>query len=221
MRNEEIRQAIVQSMLPPGLYRFSCSQRSDIAKRDIYVDPSIAPPIIPLLHALSVPPSYPLNPASVMSTHLSTLLFSHLLRSSPRAKDLARFIIPPPISSEESAEVPGQFFVPADGAPPSEAAPPPTESEEDDPPQSLLQVLSENLSLSFLSRGRADTSDRESREWDRLVVGYLSLLSQWLWEDPKAVREFLEAGGLGVVRRLHFIVSIHSLIVFMVAHRAG
>ena len=219
MRSEEIRQAIVQSMLPPGLCRFSCTERSDVAKRE-YIDPSIVPPVTPLLHALSTPPSSPLNPASVMSTHLSTLLFSHLLRSSARAKDLACSIIPPPINSEESAEVPGQFFVPADGAPPPEVAPP-TEPEDDDPPQSLLQVLSENLSLSFLSRGRADTSDRESREWDRLVVGYLCLLSQWLWEDPKAVREFLDAGGLGVVRRLCFIMSIHFTHTVIVAHRSG
>lgn len=74
------------------------------------------------------------------------------------------------------------------------------DEDEDEPPQALLQILSENLSLSFLSRSRADTSDRELREWDRLVVGYLCLLSQWLWEDPGAVREFLNAGGLGVVR---------------------
>jgi hypothetical protein len=30
-------------------------------------------------------------------------------------------------------------------------------------------------------------------------VAYLCLLSQWLWEDPGAVREFLNAGGLSVV----------------------
>ncbi|KAI0278406.1 p115 like vesicle tethering protein [Russula aff. rugulosa BPL654] len=30
-------------------------------------------------------------------------------------------------------------------------------------------------------------------------AAYLSLLSQWLWEDPRTVREFLEAGGLGVL----------------------
>jgi intracellular protein transport protein USO1 len=90
--------------------------------------------------------------------------------------------------------------VPADGGPPPEATKlAEDEKEDDEPPQTLLQLLSENLSLSFLSRSRADTSDRESREWDRLVVGYLCLLSQWLWEDPKAVREFLNAGGLGVV----------------------
>jgi hypothetical protein len=72
--------------------------------------------------------------------------------------------------------------------------------EDDEPPQTLLQTLSENLSLSFLSRSRANTSERESREWDRLVVGYLCLFSQWLWDNPGAVRDFLQAGGLGLVR---------------------
>lgn len=89
------------------------------------------------------------------------------------------------------------FFVPADGAPPT--APPQEDDLERDEPQSLLQIITENLSLALLSRSRADTSDREIREWDRLVVSYMSLLAQWLWEDPKSVRDFLEAGGLSVV----------------------
>lgn len=135
---------------------------------------------------------------NVTSTHLATLLFSHLLRSSPRAKALARSIIPILHPSSDPGGG-GNFFVPADGGPPPEA--PAELSDDDEPPQSLLQTLSENLSLSFLSRSRANTSERESREWDRLIVGYLCLLSQWLWEDPASVREFLNAGGLGVVSR--------------------
>ena len=101
--------------------------------------------------------------------------------------------------------------MPADGGPPPEIAipvGPERDDDDDEQPQTLLQLLSENLSLSFLSRSRADTSDRESREWDRLVVGYLCLLSQWLWDDPKAVREFLEAGALGVVSCNFFLVMI-------------
>ena len=89
-----------------------------------------------------------------------------------------------------------------------EEPPPPEEEPEADEPQTLLQILSEHLSLAFLARGRADTSDREAREWDRLLVGYLTLLSQWLWEDPQAVRQFLEAGALGIVSRLsHTVVT--------------
>jgi hypothetical protein len=149
----------------------------------------------PLLHALASPPNTTtaLDPASVISTHLATLLFAHLLRSSSRAKASARLIVPGLIQAAPSSST---FFVPADGAPLQST---PIDEPEEDEAQTLLQVLSENLSLSLLSRSRANTSDKEAREWDRYVVGYLCLLSQWLWEDPKSIRDFLEAGGLGVV----------------------
>lgn len=179
VRRDDIRVAIVQEMLPPeGTGSLS------------------APPVTPLLQALTSSPNATpaLNPVNVTSTHLAALLFSHLLRSSPRVKSLARLIMPSPVSAlSEHSE--GAFFVLTDGTPPP--APPPADDEE--PPQTLLQILSENLSLAFLSRSRADTSDRESREWDRLVVCYLCLLSQWLWDDPKSVRVFLDAGGFGVL----------------------
>ncbi|KAK7057792.1 p115 like vesicle tethering protein [Favolaschia claudopus] len=181
VRQDEVRLAILHGMLPAE-----------------DANPSEAPPITPLLHCLASPPSSSstLEPAVVTSTHIATLLFAHILRSSPRAKDLARNITPPSLQSADTSG--GNFFVPADGAPPPEPEPP-AEDDDDDPPQALLQILSENLSLSSLSRSRADTSERESREWDRLVVAYLCLLVQWLWEDPGAVREFLNAGGLSVL----------------------
>lgn len=96
------------------------------------------------------------------------------------------------------------LFVPADGAPLQST---PVDEPEDDEAQTLLQVLTENLSLSLLSRSRANTSDKEAREWDRYVVGYLCLLSQWLWEDPKSIRDFLEAGGLGVVGCYFYLLT--------------
>ncbi|KAF8806612.1 hypothetical protein BYT27DRAFT_7168071 [Phlegmacium glaucopus] len=177
-RKEEIRQAIIQAMLPHGT--------SDQGK------PSWP---TPFLHALASPPNTTtaLDLANVISTHLATLLFSHLLRSSSRVKASARLVVPGPIQAVPSSST---FFVPADGAPPQST---PIDEPEDDETQTLLQILSENLSLSLLSRSRANTSDKEAREWDRYVVGYLCLLSQWLWEDPKSVRDFLDAGGLGVL----------------------
>jgi len=121
------------------------------------------------------------------------------LRSSSTAKAIACLIKPGSLEPRinESA---GQFFVPADGTPPSNI--PQVEPADDEPPQTLLQIVSENLSLALLARSRSNISDRESREWDRIVVGYLSLLSQWLWEDPKSVRDFLDTGGLGTVKFL-------------------
>ncbi|KAG6836193.1 hypothetical protein H0H93_010459, partial [Arthromyces matolae] len=177
-QKEEVRQAILQAMLP---------QEGSTAHA----------PLTPLLHSLIAPPSTTSAPdlANVISTHLATLIFSHLLRSSPRSKALARTITPSPVSAVPDPNA-GQFFVPADGAPPP---PSPPEEEDDEPPQSVLQILSENLSLSLLSRSHEGTSDLESREWDRLIVGYLCLLSQWLWDDPQSVRQFLDAGGFGTL----------------------
>jgi hypothetical protein len=103
--------------------------------------------------------------------------------------------------------------VPADGAGPPEKPSQEEDPDNDERPQTLLQTLAEHLSLSFLSRGRAiERGDgREEREWDRLIVGYLSLLSQWLWENPNAVREFLEAGGLSVVSLFGFCDRRHRV----------
>ncbi|KAI0785718.1 p115 like vesicle tethering protein [Abortiporus biennis] len=177
VQREEIRCTILRMMLPAE-------------------GSTTPPPPTPLLSSLIAVPSSPLNIATVTSTHLSCLLFAHLLRASPRAKALARSIYPPSPSADTQDT--SSFFVPADGGPPPSTQPvsPP---EPEDEPQSLLQILNEHLSLAFLERKRADTSDREAREWDRLIVGYLTLLIQWLWEDPSAVKDFLEAGGLGML----------------------
>ncbi|KZT27112.1 hypothetical protein NEOLEDRAFT_1131101 [Neolentinus lepideus HHB14362 ss-1] len=156
-------------------------------------DGSAPPPVTPLLQFLATPPTSPLNPASVVSTQLAAILFAHLLRNSFRAKTLARSIKPPGAGFDAGQ---GSFFVPADGQAP---APPQPSEDEDDSPQTLIQLLNEHLSLALLSRSHASSSDREAREWDRLVTAYLTLLSQWLWEDSKAVREFLDAGGLGIL----------------------
>ncbi|KAF9529746.1 p115 like vesicle tethering protein [Crepidotus variabilis] len=180
VRNDEIRQAIIQAMLPPE-----------------NPDPSNPPRTTTLLHALAAPPntSSALDPADVTSTHIAAMMFSHLLRSSPRVKVAACQIIPGPLQPQTGQA--SSFFVPADGGPPP--APVEADKDDDDETQTLLHTLTENLSLSMLSRSRSNTSDREAREWDRYVVGYLCLLSQWLWEDPKSVRGFLDAGGLGVL----------------------
>jgi hypothetical protein len=103
-------------------------------------------------------------------------------------------LTPPPASSTAG----GAFYVPADGEPPPPSEPTSKEDTED-APQSLLALLTEHLSLAFLQRSRAGLAPREAREADRVICAYLSLLAQWLWEDPRAVREFLEAGGLGVL----------------------
>jgi hypothetical protein len=74
------------------------------------------------------------------------------------------------------------------------------EGEDDEPPSSLLQLLTEHLSLSLLARSKVGDDILEARLWDKVIVAYLVLLATWLWEDPKSVRIFLEGGGVGVVR---------------------
>ncbi|KJA28783.1 hypothetical protein HYPSUDRAFT_33135 [Hypholoma sublateritium FD-334 SS-4] len=202
VRKDEIRQAMVQAMLP--------SDDTDAPSRSRST---------PLLHALSIPPNTEsaLDAATVISTHIATLMFAHLLRGSPRAKDAARLIVPgpAPVAASQSS-----FFVPADGAPP--ATPEEPDEDEDDEHQTLLQILTENLSLALLSRSRSNTSDREAREWDRYVVGYLALLAQWLWEDAKSVRDFLDAGGLGVlVEPINQTAEVDSLVPGLCAFLLG
>lgn len=168
-----------------------------------------------------------LDRSNVTSFQFATILFAHLIRHAPQCKALARGIVPPPLNTDGADAIGGglgtggggNFFVPADGAPPpvpqaehKEAA---EEEDEEDEAPTLLQLLTEHLSLAFLSRGRAQSSNksgdteptmiqsgmsgREQREWDRVIVASLGLLGQWLWEEPKAVREFLEGGGLSLV----------------------
>jgi len=97
------------------------------------------------------------------------------------------------------------FFVPADGAPPPALQPPSPSQDDDEPPPTLLSAIAEHLTLAFLARGRAqqESGEREAREWDRCIAGILALLAQWLWDDPRAVREVLEAGSLTTVHEVY------------------
>ena len=151
-----------------------------------------------MLSALSTPPSSPLSPVTATRLQFACLVFSCLFRGPPNhsttsPKAIARGLGPSPVSAPTGG---GHFFVPADGGPPPSLTP---EEAEDEPPSSLLQLLTEHLSLSVLARGRAGEDEGEARAWDRVIVGYLVLLCTWLWEDPKSVRVFLEGGGIGVV----------------------
>ena len=154
-------------------------------------------PITPLLHCLIIPNNPPLDIAAITSTQFASLIFAHLIRRTPRAKATALQIVPP--SGDLPTSGGGSFFVPADN---SGSAPPPPPEDEDDP-LPLMQILTEHLSLAFISRPKMQVGDsptRETREWDRIIINYICLLVQWLWDDPKSVRAYLEAGGLTLVR---------------------
>ncbi|KAH9975184.1 p115 like vesicle tethering protein [Russula compacta] len=184
LRDDHVKEAIVSGMLPPE------NAGSDTPAHS---------PVTPLLFGLVIPPSSPLDRTSVSSAQFAAVLFAHLLRHAPRCKELARKIIPPPFAPLQTPSTAGgAFFVPADGESPL-APQPASQDDNEDGPQSLLALLTEHLSLAFLQRSRDGLAPRDAREVDRVICAYLSLLAQWLWEDPRAVREFLEAGGLGVL----------------------
>ncbi|KAF9262665.1 hypothetical protein L218DRAFT_929127 [Marasmius fiardii PR-910] len=178
VRKEEIKYAFVQRLAPQ--------------------DGSELPPN-PMIQALAMAPNSdtPLDPVMVTSTQFASLLLSHLFRNSPRCKSLVRSVKPQPVGTTGTDG--GNFFVPADTTAGQVPTPPEPSTDDDEPPQTLCQILTENLSLSLLARSRVNNSDREAREWDRLIVAYLCLLSQWLWEEPGTVKDFLDAGGLGIL----------------------
>nr|KAH9976319.1 p115 like vesicle tethering protein [Lactifluus volemus] len=182
VRDDGVKEVFVAEMLPPE-----------------NADPPAHSPVTPLLFGLIIPPNSPLDRANVSSVQFAAALFAHLLRHAPQCKSLARRIVPPPLTPlPASSTADGAFYVPADGNPPP-APELESKDEAEDGPQSLVALLSEHLSLAFLQRSRAGLAPRDAREADRIICAYLSLLAQWLWEDPRAVREFLEAGGLGVL----------------------
>lgn len=201
LRDDQVKEAIVSGMVPPenAGSLIPPSIPFIIRLTDAITGTHAHSPVTPLLFGLIIPPSSPLDRTSVSSVQFATVLFAHLLRHAPRCKELARNIVPPPLQPlPASSTAGGAFFVPADGEPPAPSEPVPKD-DSDDGPQSLLALLAEHLSLAFLQRSRVGLAPREAREADRVVCAYLALLSQWLWEDPRAVREFLEAGGLGVL----------------------
>lgn len=152
-----------------------------------------APPL--LLSAISTLPSSPLSANLATRIQFSCLLFSCLFHGPPNHSTSSPKAIARGLGSvSASASSGGNFFVPADGG-----APPTQDEEDDEPPSSLLQLVTEHLSLSMLARSRCSDNQGESRLWDRVIVGYLVLLATWLWDDPKGVRVFLEGGGVGVV----------------------
>jgi hypothetical protein len=157
---------------------------------------------VTLLHfGLIIPPNSPLECIAVSSGQFTAVLFAHLLRHTPYCKDLrlAHKIIPHPLTPLPALSTTGRaFFVPANSEPPPPPNPPAKEDPED-ASQNLLALLTEHLSLVFLQRSRARLAPRKAWEADRVIWTYLVLLSQWLWEDPRAVQEFPEAGGLGVL----------------------
>ncbi|KAG8862622.1 hypothetical protein FRB96_001181 [Tulasnella sp. 330] len=170
-------------------------------------------PFRTLVRALSETPQAPMSPELAHRHQIASLLFTSLIRSSEKCKTLARSIIPSIIASHDHSAVivtPTELFSPMDHPQPtvsnphgplqSTQAPAVTADEEEDPPQGLLSTVSECLAMALRSRSIArERGDQDLREWDRVLVGYLILLSAWVWDSPIAVKDLLEEGGVMTV----------------------
>lgn len=128
-----------------------------------------------------------MTPESAHRHQIASLMFTSLIRSSDKCKTLARSVIPNVVAP------PVVLFNP-------ETEKPPIPDEDEDPPQALLPTLLGNLAMAARSRSIArEKGDADMREWDRVIVAYLIILSAWAWDSPIAVKDILEEGGIMTV----------------------
>lgn len=132
----------------------------------------------------------PSMPFDAHATIFSCLLFSHLLRNTEACKRVAREVV----VGESAADLPD-----ASGAPPSEL-------DEDDKTGlvhivvgNLMMAQREQSQLAATASGTAGTTAGTHfqllGEWSRVMVAYLMVLTVWMWESPRSVREFLSEGS--------------------------
>ncbi|GAA6035143.1 hypothetical protein JCM8097_006386 [Rhodosporidiobolus ruineniae] len=103
----------------------------------------------------------------------ASLLFSHLLLHSEASKTAARRI----------------YFAGDDAEPGGEG--------DEDDRSSLVAILVGNLMMAQREQAQSQNAGlgpERALEWSRVMVGYLSVLSVWLWESPATVKEFLSEG---------------------------
>lgn len=133
-----------------------------------------------ILYAIrSLPQANSQDPSDSYIPFFSSLLLSHLIPYSEPAKTLARSI----------------YFAGND----AEAGGPSTENR-----STLIAIVVRNLMLAQREQAQsanAGAGPERGLEWSRVMVGYLIVLSIWLWESPASVKEFLSEGSnLQVVR---------------------
>ncbi|ORY56205.1 p115 like vesicle tethering protein [Leucosporidium creatinivorum] len=128
-----------------------------------------------LLHAMRVfPTSTRTEPFDSYTPFFGCLLFSHLLLHSESSKAAARKIY---FSGDDTQ--PGGL------------------GDEDDR-VSLVAILVGNLMMAQREQAQsanAGLGPERGLEWSRVMVGYLIVLSIWLWESPLTVKEFLSEGS--------------------------
>lgn len=114
------------------------------------------------------------EPFDSYTPFFSCLLFSHLLLHSEASKAAAREI----------------YFTGDDAEPGG--------SGDEDERASLVSILVGNLMMAQREQAQsanAGEGPERGLEWSRVMVGYLIVLSIWLWESPATVKDFLSEGS--------------------------
>lgn len=148
-----------------------------------------------ILNALIETP-LPGRPFDPYRTLFACLLFSHLVRNSEKAKQIARDVVLPSVDDDAANEHGVADVDPEEG-------------------DRLMQIIIGNLMMA--SREQQECTNRaakdaktthaasatalaEAMDWNRVMVSYLIMFCTWLWESPKGVKEFLSDGGnIGVL----------------------
>lgn len=138
-----------------------------------------------ILTSITSPPPQPIDPQFSTKTHLAAVLLSSLVQSTSEAKAVARKILvggekaPGAEGHVRGSSVAAQFFVPADTSAQGEssASQVPEQAngaavDDDEEEVSLMGILVEYLSLSFLVRSKLDVNQTasevtsgEERQW--------------------------------------------------------
>ncbi|GAA5849938.1 hypothetical protein JCM8547_000958 [Rhodosporidiobolus lusitaniae] len=128
-----------------------------------------------LLRALRTFPTATRNdPFDSYVPFFACLLFSHLLLHSETSKTLARRI----------------YFQGDDSFPGGEG--------DEDDRSTLVSILVGNMMMAQREQAQSQNQGfgpERALEWSRVMIGYLTVLSVWLWESPKTVKEFLSEGS--------------------------
>ncbi|GAA5899956.1 hypothetical protein JCM6882_007011 [Rhodosporidiobolus microsporus] len=128
-----------------------------------------------LLRAIRTFPSTTRNdPFDSYVPFFACLLFSHLLLHSETSKAAARKI----------------YFSGDDTEPGGEGDP--------DDRSTLVAILVGNLMMAQREQAQSQNAGlgpERALEWSRVMVGYLTVLSVWMWESPATVKEFLSEGS--------------------------
>ncbi|KAI5478541.1 hypothetical protein MNV49_004798 [Pseudohyphozyma bogoriensis] len=128
-----------------------------------------------LVHAIRIFPTPGRGePFDSYTPFFSCLLFSHLLLHSETSKEAAR-----------------KIYFHGDDAEPGGAG-------DEDDRASLVTIVVGNLMMAQREQAQsanAGAGPERGLEWSRVMIGYLIVLSIWLFESPSTVKEFLSEGS--------------------------